>query len=274
MTEREQMITDIYNSKVIHKMIQNIIKDRQECQDFMSIFYEQVCLINEDKLLSMKGKDNDLRYFLCRLITNQYKSKSSIFYREVKKNKYAGTLNNDHYLSSHVNNINKRNDRELDNNPYLTTNSNGKVVNELADIVRDSLKHVSEEGINLEFIIDEESLFDNEDDLRFEAELEQDIMVELVKEEIHQLHWYERDIVERHLYGKQKLPAIAKELEIPYSSIWSTYSKTVKKIKNKIENMLNENKTETNDNTNNCQIDSNNEDTSFSIFMDKIYSNS
>lgn len=237
MTKREQMLTDIYNSPVIHKMIKNIVQDPQEYEDFLSIFYEQICLIDEEKLLSMKDKPNDLRFFLCRLILNQHKSKSSLFYREVKKNKYTGTLNNNHYLSSHLKDIKKKMDNNEDD-PFIRKDIFGNITNELDDIIKDSLKHRAEEGKDLDFIIDEDTIYPIEDDLRYDVELEQDIIVELVKQEIHQLHWYKRDIVERHLYGKQKLPEIAKELDIPYSSIWHTYTSAIKHIREQVKNTL------------------------------------
>lgn len=257
---RDEIITDIYNDPKVFKMIFNIVP-KDEAEDFIGVFLEQLCLVKEEKLIQAY-ENNYLQFFLSRLITNQYRSKSSVYYRLFKKNRMSGILNKDNYLSKDISDINKKNNRDEDN-PFITQ-TKYDIINELDGIISNPLKYSTKDYKEEDNMFVEDEYLDVEE--RTQIELDEIKTYKQILFYIDELKWYSKEILTRYLIENKSLPEIAKETGIVYSSIWAAYTKGKKIIKRKIKKY--------NDNNTNNKDSSNVEIDPFSIFIDKTRTNS
>ena len=96
--DREKILTDIANDKEWKQTCKNIVRSQQLfdyqtntevdsnylADELYSEFLLSISELNEDKLINLYIK-NELRYYLIRIILNQYKSNSSRYFRQIKK---------------------------------------------------------------------------------------------------------------------------------------------------------------------------------------------
>jgi DNA-directed RNA polymerase specialized sigma subunit len=88
MTKNE-ILEYIYNNKMLSDAIRNIVTDKNHYEDFRSHFLQQVCEIKEHKLIEYYEK-RYLDYYCLNIITNQWKSKTSTYYKIHKNNGFSG----------------------------------------------------------------------------------------------------------------------------------------------------------------------------------------
>jgi len=82
--KRNEMIEMIWNDEAINEAIKNIVS--KSCQeDFKAHFIEQIINTSEDKLNELHKK-NELIYFAVKVITNQWRSNSSSFWKIYRNN--------------------------------------------------------------------------------------------------------------------------------------------------------------------------------------------
>lgn len=89
LMSKNDILEHIYNNKMLNDAIKNIVAP-QHYQDFRSHFYLQVAELDENKLIQLYNK-NELDYFCLKIITNQYKSKTSTFHKLYKNGGMPGT---------------------------------------------------------------------------------------------------------------------------------------------------------------------------------------
>jgi hypothetical protein len=88
MTKNE-ILEYVYNNKMLADAIKNIVTDRNHHDDFRSHFIQQVCEIKEHKLIEYYEK-RYLDYYCLRIIENQWKSKTSTYYKIHRNNGFSG----------------------------------------------------------------------------------------------------------------------------------------------------------------------------------------
>lgn len=88
MTKNE-ILEYIYNNKMLADAIKNIVTDRNHHDDFRSHFLQQVCEIKESKLIEYYEK-RFLDYYCLNIITNQWKSKTSSYYKTYRNGGFSG----------------------------------------------------------------------------------------------------------------------------------------------------------------------------------------
>jgi RNA polymerase sigma factor (sigma-70 family) len=78
----------VYNNKMLKEAIINVV-DWKYREDFLSHFILQIGNTKEDKLISLYEK-GQLDWFCLRIITNQWKSKNSTFWKIYRNGGFAG----------------------------------------------------------------------------------------------------------------------------------------------------------------------------------------
>lgn len=86
---KNEILVYIYNNKMLADAIKNIVTDRNHHDDFRSHFIQQVCEIKEIKLIDYWNK-RVLDWYCLRIIENQWKSKTSSYYKVYRNNGFSG----------------------------------------------------------------------------------------------------------------------------------------------------------------------------------------
>lgn len=76
---KSEILTSIYNNKLLNDAIKNIVAPK-DYEDFRSHFLLQVSELPEAKLITL-WKRNELDWYCLKIMTNQYKSKTSTFHK-------------------------------------------------------------------------------------------------------------------------------------------------------------------------------------------------
>lgn len=79
-----RIVTEIYDSGLLRELCENIGVTSNDIDDFMQEMYMVLLEYNEDKIIEMYNK-KQLKFFIVRIIQNQYNSSTSPFYRKYKK---------------------------------------------------------------------------------------------------------------------------------------------------------------------------------------------
>jgi hypothetical protein len=79
-----QIITEIETSGLLRELCENIRVSDNDIDDLMQEIYLILLEYDRDKLIAMYEK-KQLKFFMVRIIQNQYNSKTSPFYRKYKK---------------------------------------------------------------------------------------------------------------------------------------------------------------------------------------------
>lgn len=204
---RNKIIEEIYYSKDINKMIDNIVA-YQDVDEFKSIFYEEICKLKEDYLINIYN-NNGLLFVCTRIVINQYRSKTSRYYKECKEDKSKKW-------------IKKISDKE---EKYLEELGIDK--NDLYDVVT----NIRVVDLSMDNIPYEQEDFSE----RFDAEIEEDINIEYIKESIRKLKMKEQAIVEYRLFNNLRVKDISNKTGIPESTISCIYSKAIQNIKKHLD---------------------------------------
>lgn len=86
---KNDILEYIYNNKMLADAIKNIVTDKNHYEDFRSHFLQQVCEIKEHKLIEYYEK-RYLDYYCLNIISNQWKSKTSTYYKIYRNNGFSG----------------------------------------------------------------------------------------------------------------------------------------------------------------------------------------
>lgn len=87
MTKME-IIESIYVNKLLNDAINNIV-DHKYIDDFKSHFIMQIANTNEEKLIELHRR-MEIDWFCLRIMTNQWKSKNSSFWKIYRNNGFSG----------------------------------------------------------------------------------------------------------------------------------------------------------------------------------------
>lgn len=101
-----KIITEIETSGLLRELCENIRVSSNDIDDLMQEIYLILLEYDRDKLIELYEK-KQLKFFMVRIIQNQYNSKTSPFYRKYKK--YYKYID-----GNYVNDENKVEDDELD----------------------------------------------------------------------------------------------------------------------------------------------------------------
>lgn len=84
MDRKNQIITDIHNSGLLVELCTNMGVKANDIDDLIQEIYLIIAEYDEDRIVEMWEK-SQLKFFLVRVISNQYFSKNSPFYKKYKK---------------------------------------------------------------------------------------------------------------------------------------------------------------------------------------------
>lgn len=201
---KNEIIKFIYYDKSINKMIANIV-DRKDIDNFKSLFYEEICNLDE-KYLQGAMKTETILFLCTRITLNQYRSKTSRFYKEFKADKSKDF-------------IKKKVEDDEEAAKFIT---NEELF--IYDIVRN------------ERITPEEKAYEADDlEERLDKEIDEDLLIEEIKNIISRLKLKEKMIVELRLYHNMRTKDISKMLNIPESTISSIWTQGLKNIRKKLD---------------------------------------
>jgi DNA-directed RNA polymerase specialized sigma24 family protein len=79
-----KIITEIETSGLLRELCENIRVSSNDIDDLMQEIYLILLEYDRDKLIAIYEK-KQLKFFIVRIILNQYNSKTSTFYRKYKK---------------------------------------------------------------------------------------------------------------------------------------------------------------------------------------------
>lgn len=79
-----RIVTEIYESGILRELCENIRVSSNDMDDFLQEMYMVLLEYNPEKIVEMYEK-KQLKFFMVRIIQNQYNSKTSPFYRKYKK---------------------------------------------------------------------------------------------------------------------------------------------------------------------------------------------
>jgi DNA-directed RNA polymerase specialized sigma24 family protein len=79
-----KIITEIETSGLLRELCENIRVSSNDIDDLMQEIYLILLEYDRDKLIELYEK-KQLKFFMVRIIQNQYNSKTSPFYRKYKK---------------------------------------------------------------------------------------------------------------------------------------------------------------------------------------------
>lgn len=79
-----QIVTEICESGMLRELCENIRVSSNDMDDFLQEMYMVLLEYNPEKIVEMYEK-KQLKFFIVRIIQNQYNSKTSPFYRKYKK---------------------------------------------------------------------------------------------------------------------------------------------------------------------------------------------
>lgn len=79
-----KIITEIETSGLLRELCENIRVSSNDIDDLMQEIYLILLEYDRDKLIDLYEK-KQLKFFMVRIIQNQYNSKTSPFYRKYKK---------------------------------------------------------------------------------------------------------------------------------------------------------------------------------------------
>lgn len=84
MDRKNQIITEIYQSKMLVEICRNMGIRANDIDDLTQEVYLILAEYDTDKIVEMWEK-SQLKFWLVRIITNQYFSKNSPYYKNYKK---------------------------------------------------------------------------------------------------------------------------------------------------------------------------------------------
>lgn len=86
---RRQIVNELARNKVVEVMVCNIARAdiNADLQDLAQMVYLILLEYEEDKILDLYENDQ-IRYFIARIIMNQYKSSTSPFYKLFKERQH------------------------------------------------------------------------------------------------------------------------------------------------------------------------------------------
>lgn len=84
MDRKNQIITEIHNSGLLVELCNNMGVRANDIDDLIQEIYLIIAEYDEDRIVEMWEK-SQLKFFLVRVISNQYFSKNSPFYKKYKK---------------------------------------------------------------------------------------------------------------------------------------------------------------------------------------------
>lgn len=79
-----RIVTEIYEEGLLRELCENIRVSSNDIDDLMQEIYIILLGYDEKKIVEMYEK-KQLKFFIVRIIQNQYNSKTSPFYRKYKK---------------------------------------------------------------------------------------------------------------------------------------------------------------------------------------------
>jgi len=85
---RDEILIYIFNNKMLNDAINNVVDDKYK-EDFRSHFYLQVSEFEEQKLIDLYNR-RVIDWVCLKIITNQWKSTTSTFYKMYRNGGFAG----------------------------------------------------------------------------------------------------------------------------------------------------------------------------------------
>lgn len=79
-----KIVEELYNTNLLTELCENIGVLPKDMDDFKQEIYLILLEYNKDKIIEMYNK-NQLKFFIVRIIQNQYNSKNSPFYMKYKR---------------------------------------------------------------------------------------------------------------------------------------------------------------------------------------------
>ena len=83
------IVEELYKTNLITELCENIGVLPKDMDDFTQEIYLILLEYNEEKLIEIYNK-NQLKFFIVRIIQNQYNSKNSPFYMKYKRYSQTG----------------------------------------------------------------------------------------------------------------------------------------------------------------------------------------
>lgn len=84
MDGKNEVLDELYKSKLVKELMNNMGVRRQDFNDLEQEIYIILLEYDEEKVLQM-SKKKQLKWFIIKLIQNQYFSSNSPFYKNYKK---------------------------------------------------------------------------------------------------------------------------------------------------------------------------------------------
>lgn len=84
MDRKNEIICELFEKKIIDEIMHNFSIKKNDWDDFMQEIYLILLEYDSDKLFEMYEK-KQLKWFIIKIIQNQYFSKNSTFYCKYKK---------------------------------------------------------------------------------------------------------------------------------------------------------------------------------------------
>ena len=85
--DKQEIIQEISKNKVVEEIVYNIgSKDDEDLKDLIQDIYINL-LEKEDSLIETLYNENQLKYFIIRMVVNNIHSKNSPYYTKYKKDK-------------------------------------------------------------------------------------------------------------------------------------------------------------------------------------------
>lgn len=80
------IVTELAEGKLVERMVENISSQSltADLKDLCQMVYLVLLEYDEEKVVELY-EHNELRFFIARVILNQYRSKNSPFYSQIKK---------------------------------------------------------------------------------------------------------------------------------------------------------------------------------------------
>lgn len=88
--KRDEVLQYVFNNKLLKDALKSIIPPNHY-NDFHSHFIFIICNYDEKKLIGLYNR-HELDWFCLRIITNQWKSKTSDYFKMYKNNGFSGNL--------------------------------------------------------------------------------------------------------------------------------------------------------------------------------------
>lgn len=117
---KNEIIESIYTNKLLNEAIDNIVIFKRYREDFKSHFILQIMNIKEERLIGLYNR-REIDWFCLRVMTNQWKSKTSTFWKIYRNNGFG----NDNILqyTDDVYGELKEEEKEEENNIFTKTES-------------------------------------------------------------------------------------------------------------------------------------------------------